>query len=80
MKYFYLFNNDIADRLAKTHRPLYLFLLKKWYFDEIYDFFIVKPLKSLGRKLWIVGDGKIIVSNLDQGLRIRTGELNEDAL
>jgi NADH-quinone oxidoreductase subunit L len=34
--------------------------LNKWYFDEIYEFFIVKPVKSLGRKLWIVGDGKII--------------------
>ena len=58
--YFYLFGNDIADRLAKMNRPLYLFLLNKWYFDEIYEFFIVKPVKSLGRKLWIVGDGKII--------------------
>lgn len=27
-----------------------------------------------------IGDGKIFVSNLDQVLRIRTGELNEDAL
>ena len=27
-----------------------------------------------------IGDGKIFVSNLDQVLRIRTGELNEDSL
>ena len=27
-----------------------------------------------------IGDGKIFVSNLDQVMRIRTGELNEDAL
>ena len=27
-----------------------------------------------------IGDGKIFVSDLDQVLRIRTGELNEDAL
>ena len=27
-----------------------------------------------------IGDGKIFVSNLEQVLRIRTGELNEDAL
>ena len=27
-----------------------------------------------------IGDGKIFVSNLEQVMRIRTGELNEDAL
>ena len=27
-----------------------------------------------------IGDGKIFVSSLDQVVRIRTGELNEDAL
>ena len=27
-----------------------------------------------------IGDGKIFISNLEQVLRIRTGELNEDAL
>ena len=27
-----------------------------------------------------IGDGKIFVSNLEQVVRIRTGELNEDAL
>jgi nitrogen regulatory protein P-II 2 len=27
-----------------------------------------------------IGDGKVFVSSLDQVVRIRTGELNEDAL
>ncbi|MEO1955168.1 MAG: P-II family nitrogen regulator, partial [Gammaproteobacteria bacterium] len=27
-----------------------------------------------------IGDGKIFISSLDQVVRIRTGELNEDAL
>jgi NADH-quinone oxidoreductase subunit L len=26
-----------GKRLAENQRPLYLFLLNKWYFDEIYD-------------------------------------------
>ena len=28
---------------AKAFRPLYLFLLNKWYFDELYDFLFVRP-------------------------------------
>ncbi len=27
----------------RSQRPLYLFLLNKWYFDEIYDFVFVRP-------------------------------------
>ena len=32
-----------CPRVAETNRPLYLFLLNKWYFDEIYDFIFVRP-------------------------------------
>ena len=39
---------------------LYLFLLNKWYFDELYDFLFVRPAKRLGRGLWKSGDGAII--------------------
>ena len=39
---------------------LYEFLRNKWYFDEIYDALIVKPILRLGRFLWKVGDGAII--------------------
>jgi NADH-quinone oxidoreductase subunit L len=39
---------------------LYRFLLNKWYFDEIYDFLIVRPTIRLGRLLWRGGDGWLI--------------------
>ena len=39
---------------------LYRFLLNKWYFDEIYDFIIVRPLLWIGRLLWKGGDGWLI--------------------
>ncbi len=42
--------------LAEAQRPLYLFLLNKWYFDEVYDVIFVQPAKWIGRKLWRVGD------------------------
>ena len=40
-----------AGRAARQHQPLYQFLLNKWYFDEIYDFLIVRPTLWLGRPL-----------------------------
>ena len=43
-----------------NQRPLYLFLLNKWYFDEIYGFLFVRPAMWLGRFLWKRGDGSTI--------------------
>jgi len=40
--------------------PLYRFLANKWYFDEIYDYLLVKPTKLLGLALWKIFDVKII--------------------
>ena len=45
---------------AKAFRPLYLFLLNKWYFDELYDWLFVKPAFAIGRLFWKGGDGAII--------------------
>ncbi|HRO14079.1 MAG TPA: NADH-quinone oxidoreductase subunit L [Paracoccus sp. (in: a-proteobacteria)] len=43
-------------RLAAIQRPLYRFLLNKWYFDELYDWAFVRPARWLGRVLWRGGD------------------------
>ena len=45
---------------ARGFRPLYLFLLNKWYFDELYDCLFVRPAFALGRGLWKQGDGAMI--------------------
>jgi NADH-quinone oxidoreductase subunit L len=45
---------------ARAFKPLYLFLLNKWYFDELYDAIFVRPVMALGRLLWKRGDGTII--------------------
>ncbi len=58
--WFYLVNPALPARLAQSQRPLYLFLKNKWYFDELYDAVIVRPLTGLGRALWKRGDGRII--------------------
>ncbi|NBO20573.1 MAG: NADH-quinone oxidoreductase subunit L, partial [Rhodobacteraceae bacterium] len=56
----YLVRPDWPAKLAANQRPLYLFLLNKWYFDEIYDFLFVQPAKWLGAFLWKRGDGAVI--------------------
>jgi NADH-quinone oxidoreductase subunit L len=58
--YFYIRRPDLPPRIAEVNRPLYQFLLNKWYFDEIYDALLVRPAKLLGYTLWRVGDGRII--------------------
>jgi len=47
-------------KLAATQRPLYEFLLNKWYFDEIYDYVFVRPARWIGRALWRGGGGRAI--------------------
>ncbi|WP_438992301.1 NADH-quinone oxidoreductase subunit L [Lentibacter sp.] len=58
--WFYVWSPSLPAKLATSQRPLYLFLLNKWYFDEIYDFLFVNPAKALGRFLWKKGDGSVI--------------------
>ena len=59
---YYLFvkNKDLPEKISTTNKPLYQFLLNKWYFDEIYDVLIVSPSKNLGLFLWKFFDIKLI--------------------
>ncbi len=63
--WFYIVNPELPKRLSENQRPLYLFLLNKWYFDEIFDFLIVKPARSLGNLLWKKGDGDVIDGSIN---------------
>jgi NADH-quinone oxidoreductase subunit L len=62
---FYIRSPDLPRRLAENQRPLYLFLLNKWYFDELYDWVFVRPAKWLGGFLWKKGDGAVIDGGLN---------------
>ena len=57
--------------LAARLRPLYQFLLNKWYFDELYDAIFVRPAKWLAREFWHVGDERII-DGLPNGIALLT--------
>ena len=57
---------------AQRLRPLYLFLLNKWYFDELYDALLVRPALALGTFLWKKGDGRTIDRFGPDGLAFTT--------
>ncbi len=62
---FYIRRPDLPGKLAANQRPLYLFLLNKWYFDELYDFLFVRSAKWLGGFLWRKGDGAVIDGSIN---------------
>jgi NADH-quinone oxidoreductase subunit L len=57
---YYVWAPWLPEATARAFRPLYLFLLNKWYFDELYDWLFVRPAFAIGRALWKTGDGRII--------------------
>jgi len=57
---FYMLRPRMPQRLAEMNRPIYDFLLNKWYFDELYDLIFVRPAVRLGRLVWIRGDAWLI--------------------
>ena len=62
---YYIAVPSLPAATACALRPLYLFLLNKWYFDELYDRIFVRPTFWLGNVLWKVGDIKIINGLID---------------
>ena len=59
---YYLFvkNKNLPSQIASVNKPLYQFLLNKWYFDELYDVLFVRPSKNIGLFLWKFLDIKLI--------------------
>jgi NADH-quinone oxidoreductase subunit L len=58
--YYYILHPALAAAIQARRGMLYLFLYNKWYFDELYDFLLVRPAMRLGRFLWKRGDGTVI--------------------
>jgi NADH-quinone oxidoreductase subunit L len=50
---------------ARAFKPIYLFLLNKWYIDDLYDLVFVRGAFALGRLLWKGGDGAVIDGAID---------------
>ena len=62
---YYMVAPGLPAATARAFRPIYLFFLNKWYFDELYDFLFVRPAFAIGRLLWKGGDGAIIDGTID---------------
>jgi len=75
----YIVDPRLPVRLASQFRALYLFLLNKWYFDELYDWLFVRPAMLIGDGLWKSGDGAVIDGLGPDGVAAVTSDLARQA-
>ena len=90
--YLFIHNKNITDWLVNENKPLYNFLLNKWYFDEFYNYLFVKQFKKIGIFFWKNVDVKIIdkygpdgISNLikilsNKAVKFQSGYIYQYAL
>jgi len=85
--YLFIRNERILEKFILKNKTLYNFLLNKWYFDELYNFIFIIPLKKIGLFLWKIGDintidrygpeglSKIIKNISDKAVNFQSGHL-----
>ena len=76
---FYMFRPSLPGLFARRFRPIYIFLLNKWYFDELFDKIFVQPARALGVGLWRSGDGSLIDGVGPDGIAAATRNLSRRA-
>jgi len=60
----YFRETDMPGKVAAAAKPIYTFLLNKWYWDELYDRTLIRPAQCLGNMLWQKGD----LGMIDKGI------------
>ncbi|MGH7040096.1 MAG: NADH-quinone oxidoreductase subunit L [Stellaceae bacterium] len=75
----YILDPALPGRFVARFRALYLFVLNKWYFDELYDRLFVRTAFALGYGLWKSGDGLLIDGFGPNGIATTTRELAQEA-
>ena len=58
--YLFIKNKELPNQFVQSNKPLYNFLVNKWYFDELYDYIFIKSSKKIGLFFWKTVDVKII--------------------
>jgi NADH-quinone oxidoreductase subunit L len=58
--YLFVINKELLKQISDVNKPLYQFLLNKWYFDELYNVLFIISSKKMGLFLWKFFDIKII--------------------
>ena len=76
--YIFVKNKNVTNWLVNENKPLYNFLINKWYIDELYEYLFVKTFKKIVIFFWKNIDLKTIdrfgpdgISNLIKKLSIR---------
>ncbi|CAG7594330.1 MAG: NADH-quinone oxidoreductase subunit L [Candidatus Midichloria sp.] len=67
--YAYILKPIISSWSYKNFRNINSFLEKQWYFDEVYELILVKPVKLLGMSLWRFIDAGLIDGILNYSAR-----------
>ena len=75
----YMVRTDLPGLVVSRLRPLYLFLLNKWYYDELFDRIFVRPARYLGAGFWRAGDGALIDGVGPDGIAAATRDLSRRA-
>ncbi len=70
----YIRHREALAEFVASAKGVYLFLLNKWYFDELYDAVFVRPARWFGRLFWKGGDGRIIDGFGPNGIAARVVE------
>ena len=73
-------NEKILKEFILKNQVLYNFLINKWYFDEIYNFIFVEPVKKIGLFFWKKGDINTIDRYGPEGLSRLVKIISEKAV
>ncbi len=60
----YFRETSMPTSLANAFKPIYTFLLNKWYWDELYEKTVMRPAQCLGHWLWQKAD----LAMIDRGM------------
>ncbi len=67
---FYGMNWLNPKEVANQFRPLYTFLVNKWYFDELYNVIFVQPVLFVARR--VADFDKVVIDGIIDGLALLT--------
>ena len=78
--YLFIKNEKILRNFVLKNQVLYNFLVNKWYFDELYNFIFVEPIKKIGLFFWKKGDINTIDRYGPEGLSKLVKVLSDKAV
>lgn len=56
----YVISPTLPETVSRFFKPLYILFSRKYFFDEIYDMFLVRPTKFIGIILWKIIDMRLV--------------------